>query len=473
MKARMAWLPTVAAAAVLALAMASACAQSDTTQPGQDTGAQPSQNPGAQSNPGQAAGGQNSANESDMAIPPTVSGATFPISFATAERSNFLGIGLMGGVSYVTNVFLGEGVTPVNDELYSVWPSVTLETTNERWRENFTYSPGFQSYQHATALNQISHNATAAVSYQFGPHSTLSLHDLFLKTSNAFSQPYSLTTGTVSGSPGTPAALVIAPYANQISNDAGGLFSHQFSRKEMFGVGGGASQLDYPDRSQAAGLFNSNSYNGNAFFDLRMSTRQYVGVTANYFHITEYPTTGADDTQTSAAMPFYAFYLRRNIIFAASGGPQYYEAAFPPALPVRGWKPTILASIHAATVRTVFSISYQRSVTAGGGLLGAFTTDSGGADLRVQLGHDWIVDCRGTYANYQTLVPLPFLLEESGHTLSGAASLSHHLTEHLSAEVGYDYLHQNYAAIPVVANAPDSQRVYGTMEYQLRRPLGR
>ena len=55
----------------------------------------------------------------------------------------------------------------------------------------------------------------------------------------------------------------------------------------------------------------------------------------------------------------------------------------------------------------------------------------------------------------------------------GTGSVAHNLSQRVSAEVGYDYLRQDYAGIPVVANAPDTQRVYGTILYQLRRPLGR
>jgi hypothetical protein len=303
------------------------------------------------------------------------------------------------------------------------------------------------------------------------------VYDSFLKTSNVFSQPYSLSGGTISGSPGTPGALAIAPYADQILNHGGGLYSYQFSKDAMIGVGGGASELDYPNSREAVGLYDANTYSGNAFYNLRLTGRQYIGVTGDYFNITESAVTGGGRTQTTAALPFYTFYPRKNIFLSVSGGPQYYTATFQPAPPLKGWAPTVMASAHAEVERAAFSASYQRTVTAGGGLLGVFTTNAGSAEFRLQLSRTWGIGFSGSYtstiADDAGQVGVLAVAGENGHVVRAAGSVAHNLSQRVSAEVGYDYLRQDYAGIPVVANAPDTQRVYGTILYQLRRPLGR
>lgn len=469
-------IPRIALFPALALALAAGPAggQNNSNPPAQNgSSPQPVEAPNRQNNPPQNGENGNPAEETVMEIPPPVSGMALPTAYAAEQRSNYLGIGLMGGAAYVTNVFIGETQKPVDDEQYSIWPSLTLEVTNPRVHENFSYNPGFLLYQHTSALNQTSQNATGDLSYRFSPYSVVSVQDVFLKTSNVFSQPYTLSAGGVAGGVQAPTELVIAPYANQISNEASGLVSHQFSRTAMFGVGGGASELDYPDTTQALGLFNANSYNGNAFLNLRVTPRQYVGVTGNYSHITEYPATGTAETQNGSAMPYYAFYFRKNIYFSASAGTQYYDATYPLALPARGWSPAALASLHAATERLEFSLSYQRSVTAGGGLLGAFTLNSGSTDLRLRMTPAWSAGVSGGYSDARQLVVLPSLQGENGHSINVAGSLVRQLGQHLSAEVGYDFLHQDYALIPLIADAPNSQRVYGTIHYQLRRPIGR
>ena len=60
-----------------------------------------------------------------------------------------------------------------------------------------------------------------------------------------------------------------------------------------------------------------------------------------------------------------------------------------------------------------------------------------------------------------------------GNTASGTAVLQHRIGEHFNAELGYARLHQNYNGIALVSTAPDSDRVYISVSYQLTRPLGR
>ena len=449
-----------------------------------------SQNGGTQSGGTQNGGAQNAQNgappegaadqgdDAQMAAPPSAGGMAFPARTGSEERSNYLSIGLVAGVGYDTNVYYGEGIAPEADETYSILPTVQIDRTSERLHENLSYNPGFLFYQQATALNEVSENATGEVDYRVSPHSNVSVYDSFLKTSNVFSQPYSLSGGTISGSPGTPGALALAPYADQILNHGGGLYSYQFSRNAMFGVGGGASELDYPNSGEAVGLYNANTYSGNAFYNLRLTPRQYLGATVDYFNVTESAAkAGGGQTQTVAVLPFYTFYPRKNIFLTVSGGPQYYTATFEPAPPVKGWSPTVMASAHAEVERAAFSASYQRTVTAGGGLLGVFTTNSGSAEFRLQLSRTWGMGCSGSYASTAAdnagQAGITAVAGENGHVVRAAGSLSHILSPRVSAEVGYDYLRQDYAGIPAVANAPNTQRVYGTIQYQLRRPLGR
>lgn len=431
-------------------------------------------------NPPQAGAGQQAdtaqADEGQMAIPPSVSGQAFPVETGAEERSNYLNVGLLGDLGYVRNVFTGyyTGAKPVNDESYSIVPMVQLDRTNTRIHETFSYSPAFVFFQHTTSLNQATQNARGQADFRLSPHSSISAHDTFVKTDNAFGVPFSLTGGTVSGGSGTPGALAVAPYSDQIANEGGGVYSYQFSKGGMLGMGGGYSELDYPDSKEAVGLYNSNSYSGNAFFNQRLSERQYVGVTGNYFNITEFLPAGSNgQTQTAALLPFYTFYLRKNLFFSLSAGPQYYNSTDPPLKPITGLAPSIVASAHAETQRVTFSLSYQRTVTAGGGLLGAFTANAGSAQIRVLLSHDWSMGASGNYANNKALVPPNAVALENGHMITASAAVMHTLTPHFSTELGYDFLHQSYEGIPVITSSPNSQKYYVTLQYQLRRPLGR
>ncbi|HEX4038320.1 MAG TPA: hypothetical protein VHX37_09705 [Acidobacteriaceae bacterium] len=415
-----------------------------------------------------------SAAEAPMAMPPAVSGEAYPVETGAEERSNYLSIGVAGGAAYETDVFYGTGLVGTNDETYSLWPSIRLDRSEPRLKASLTYNPGFLFYQHTTELNQTSQNANGSLDFRTSPHSHIALNDSFRKTSDQFSEPYSFLGGTVSGAPGVAAVLALAPYANQISNQGGGVYSYQFSQNAMMGVGGGASELDYPNSLEAAGLYNANTYKGNGFYNLRFSRRQYTGVTVNYSNTTEYTGTGHNSqTQTTAFLPFYSFYPRAKVVVSVSAGPQYYVTSFPPYPTQSGWAPSILVSTHAELQRLSGSLTYQRSVGAGGGLLGVFTTDSAEAAFHMMLSRTWSLGASADYDNNKVLSKSNGVNAENGHMLTAGGALTHMLTEHLSAEMGFNFLHESYEGIAVIANAPDSKRVYGTLEYQLRRPLGR
>lgn len=412
-----------------------------------------------------------------MAMPPQVSGMAFPVETGAQERSNYLTLGAMGEAGYVVNVTYGYGagmLPAINDETYTLTPMIKFDRTNTRVHADVAYSPSWVFYQHTTTLNQSNQNAIGELDYRISPHSGVILHDTFLKTDNAFSVPLSQSGGGVSAAPGNTGSLVIAPYANQISNDGGGTFSYQFSAKSMIGLGGGAAQLDYPNTRQVPGLYNSDTYTGNAFLNQRISSRQYMGVTGNYFYITETPPGGKNSTtQTTAFLPFYTLYPRRNILLSVSAGPLYYDVVYPPLSNVTGWAPSMMASLHADEQHLTFSTSYQRTVTAGGGLLGAFTTDIAALEIREMLSRTWTAGVYGNYTNNKGLESLKTVVVEHGHTETVGSSIVHMLGPHMTMELGYDFLHQTYAGIPLLNNSPSSQKVYGNLQYQLTRPLGR
>jgi hypothetical protein len=412
-------------------------------------------------------------NESPMVAPPPVSGQAFSSHPTSEERSNYLTIGLMGEVAYVSNVLPGSASVPVNDETYSIRPSLSFDRSSLRLRESFSYNPGFMFYQTVTALNQSTENASGSISYRTSPHTNLSVSDSFLKSSNVFNQPFSLATGTVSGSQASQAAIVITPFADVISNNGTTEFTYQISETGMLGVSGGVTELDYPNPTQAPGLYNANGYSGTGFYNTRLSKRQYIGASYEYANVTENGSIGNISTATNAVDPFYTFYPQHNISFSVSVGPQYYSATVPQTGTVSGWSPSVVGSMHVGTPRATYSASYQRTVTGGGGLIGAFTMQNGSLDARVQLSRTWGTGFSMSYVDEKNVLPMSVLGEQGGHMFMGVASVERHLGQHATAELGYDYLREHYSAIQAINLSPNSQRVYITISYTLRRPLGR
>jgi hypothetical protein len=415
-----------------------------------------------------------------MLTPPPVSSEAYPTMIGSEMRSNYLTGGLIFNTAYNDNVPGGEGTTPDHDITYSIWPTIRLNLTTPRQQLTLTYAPGFTFYQHTTALNAADQNATFNFQYRISEHTTISLNDSFQQSSNVFSQPNSLSGVAISGSSQSAPIGVLAPYADRLSNAANVGLSYQFSENGMMGVGGVATQSNYPNPAEASGLYDSNSLGGSAFYNQRLSSTQYVGLIYQYLNgqsnpadAQANPANSSIEVQTHTLLPFYTIYFNPTFSLSLSGGPQYIDAVQSLSPSVSAWKPSAAASVGWQTRSTNLVASYSRTVTGGVGLPGAFDSNSANASVRWQITRAWIVECGPSYAINKNITPLFSPYSPGGHTISGAASLEYSMRDHFKAGFGYVFLHQSYGGIAVISNDPDSNREFVSVSYQFTRALGR
>lgn len=418
--------------------------------------------------------------ESRMLIPPPVSVGAYPTLVGSEERSNYLTTGLIFNTAYDDNILAGGSTTPISDVIYSIWPTITLNLTTPKQKRTFTYSPGFTFYQHTGALNAADQNAVLDFQYRLTQHTTIIVDDSFQKISNVFNQPYPLSGGAISGSAQSPPTQVIAPFADQLSNTANGALSYQLSENGMVGFGGIVTQSNYPNPAEAAGLYNSNSLGGSAYYTQRLSRSQYVGVAYQYLTSRGTPVSSKanpanqqTEVQTNTLLPFYTIYLNPTFSVSISVGPQHVNAAQPLEPSFLSWTPSATASIAWQRTSTNIMASYSRTVSGATGLPGAFDSSSVNASVRLRLARSWIAESTGSYAISKNVTPFFTPYAPGGHTVSGAMSLDDSLSDHLKVVLGYVRLHQSYTGIAVISNAPDSNREFISVSYQFTRPLGR
>jgi hypothetical protein len=408
-----------------------------------------------------------------MMTPPPVSGESYPNAVGSEIRSNYLDANLTLDTAYDDNVPGLVSSKPVSDVVYSINSTIELDQTTPRQHRTFRYSPGFSFYQPTSTLNAIDQGATLYYQFHLNPHLTTSARDFFQKSSNVFSQPYALSGGAASGAGLSPAATAVAPFAEQLSNTASADINYQFSENGMIGATGTSTILNFPNPAEANGLYNSDSRGGSAFYNRRLSSSQYIGVTYRYLQSLAYPLNAQSETQTDTGTFFYTIYLGRAFSMSLSGGPQYAvmsESSFPT---VHLWAPAAMASVGWQTAHTAFTANYARAVTGGGGLLGAFQSNSASASARWQIARAWTVGCAASYAINKTVTPLLSSSNSGGYAIAGDATVEHPISDHIKAELGYSRLHQSYSSIAVISNAPDSNREYISISYQFNRPLGR
>jgi len=418
--------------------------------------------------------------ETRMLIPPPVSAEAYPTTVGDEERSNYLATGLILNTAYDDNILAGGSTNPIHDVTYSVWPTFTLNLTTPRQKRTLTYSPGFTFYQHTTALNAADQNAALNFQYRLSPYTTLNINDSFQKISNVFNQPNPLSGVAISGSAQAQPTGVVAPYAEQLSNTANMGLSYQFSMNSMMGFGGIITQSHYPNPAEASGLYDSNSRGGSVFYSQRLSSTQYVGLTYQYLesqsnpvNAQANPANSQTEVQTHTLLPFYTVYLNPRLSFSFSGGPQHVDATQSLSAPFRSWMPSAMASIGWQRSHTNLVASYSRTVTGSTGLSGAFTSSSANASVRWQMTRAWIIGSAASYVINMNVTPLFSPYIPGGHTVSGAVSAEHSMSDHFKAELGYVRLHQSYSGIAVISNSPDSNREFISVSYQFTRPLGR
>src|SRR6185312_867900 len=413
------------------------------------------------------------SDDATMLTPPALTGATYPTAPVSEERSNYVRAGLTFNSAYDDNVLGGASTHKTGDVDYSVWPTITVDQTTTRLHSLLTYAPGFTFYHRMTGRDETDQNAAMDFQYRLSPHVTASFRDSFQKSSNVFNQPDVLSAGAVNGSTQIPAAAVIAPVADRLSNTGTAELTYQFSPTSMIGGGGTFSNLHYPNSSEVPGLFDSNSRGGSAFYSHRLAKKHYLGVLYQYSRIAAFPVGPEFDTQTHAALLFYTVYFRPNLSLSFAGGPQHYEAVQSSLFASRSWSPTATASLGWQGRRTTFAAGYSRSVTAGGGLVGAFNSNAANASARWQMKRTWSVESAASYAIYKNVTPLLTFGNPGGHSISGSISVQHSIGEHFNAEAGYTRLHQSFSDIAVISAEPDTNREFISISYQFNRALGR
>ena len=386
-------------------------------------------------------------------------------------RSNYLRTGLTITPAYNDNVLPSGGSTAISDMTYSILPNLALDYVTPRLHQTLTYTPGITIYEHTSALNNFDQAFSINYLYRLSRHSSVSVRDYFYKSSNVFNRPYSVSSTPIGGAPPAAAQGFIAPWDNSLGNMASGEVSFQYTKNRMIGAGGATTRVNYLDNAKTAGMGNSSSRSGSAFYNVRLSDTKYTGVMYQY---SNYQTSGVatpSRTQTHTVHFFFTFYPTHGLSLSLSGGPQRFLTAMPPFPDSGAWTPAVTGSINWQANRASLAASYSRIVTGGGGLTGSFLSKNANASMRWQATRYWTIDTAASYDVQKNVHPA--LFNTGGRTLSSSLSIGRTITEHIRADFVYQRLHQRYGGISPAQFPPDTNRESVSLSYQFERPLGR
>ncbi|HEY1580401.1 MAG TPA: hypothetical protein VGF82_25345 [Terracidiphilus sp.] len=430
------------------------------------------------------------AGQGAMLRPPPVSDGPSSNQVGAEEKSNYLRLGVQFRVAYIDNLFAGSSTGTISETTYSIYPTIAFDTATYRHQLTVSYNPGFTFYHPTSALNEVDQNATVNYLFRVTPHVSIDANDRFLKTSSSYgssSSSFSVGSNASSGAP----QVIITPYAAFLTNGANGSLSWQFRPTGMIGFSGSSFILRYPNQTLVPGLYESDQVGGGFFYSHRITGTQYIGADYRYGRTVASPQGAEFETQTHTIYFFYTIYPKEHLSISVSGGPQYYQAnqtsstssgltgqqgtlgqTFIPSS--SAWTPAVVTSVAWQGLHTNLGGSYARTVTAGGGLLGTFASNSVSATGRWQMAPKWTSGVSAGYSTIKTVDPGLFSSTQGGHTLLGAVTLEHPIIrDRFITSFEYNHVHQNYNGIAVISANPDSNRFMGTISWQFARPLGR
>ncbi len=407
--------------------------------------------------------------EDRMAVPQPVGIDTGSLAFSSETQTNYLSGGITFTSAYDDNILPSTGSSP-SDISYSLSPNIAWDITRSRFHSNVHYSPGFTFYQRYSTLNQSDHNLAADLSYRLSPHITMTLRDNFSKLSSVTGFYGADLTGGGSILH-APNMTIAPPVTNYLHNAASGQITYQFSRNAMIGATGNTAELRYLDRDKLTGLFDASARGGSAFYSYRASKKHYLGLTYQFQDILALP--NESETQAHSIFGFYTFYVSPRFSVAFFGGPQWSTASGVAVIAGHSWSPAGGVTLEWQGAHTSFSGEYSRRITDSGGLQGATQSSTVSASLRRQLTRFVTMGAGGGYSKNEVLYANAATGSSDGHTAFGNGSLGFMLSQHLSLQLEYTRLHQNYVDIPALSFFPDRNRAAVSISYQFERPLGR
>lgn len=426
----------------------------------------------SQVEPGASGSDSNADSGAEMSVPPPVSGVFYANEATPESVPNYMFAGITASVGYFNNVLPSQTVTPVNDEIYSFNPTVGIIRATVRRQISASYSPSFVFYQPTTVLDSINHGATLTFQDRFSPHITFNVEDFFYRTSDVFDQSYLFSGGGVTGSTQTPATILITPFEQQLSNLAHAFLSYQFGRDGMIGGGASDSTYYFSAPSDITGLGNSHADGAWAFFNRRISAKQYIGVSYQWSRTAAQTLLQQSFTQSNSLLPFYSFYITKTTSVSISGGVEHVDVTSSNLPASNSWSPEGDVSVGYQDKRGYLAASYSYTITSGQGLIGAYTTNDGNLSAGFNLTPTWTAAVSASYARATNAMPLLFT-SVGGTTIAGQASISHSFRKSLLMNIGYERLRETYSDIPIIAANPDINQVYGKISYEFTKPMGR
>jgi hypothetical protein len=462
---------------------------------GQD---QPSQNPPAQ-NPGgdnsdsgrtapaaalsaiagmQPEGGTEDTNEDLPQIPALLGGKGTSTAFLPEmERSNYLRGGVNVGATYDDNpLLLSNGESNTSE---TIFPNIRIEESTSRMRWSLGYAGGLTVNQKITSQNQGSHNLSFDSQFRLSPHVNLRVAESFFMTTGFFDAGNG---GAAVAGSGGPNASLITPLATQRSSVTTVEANYHYALNDLVGASGSFYDLHFsnvptpPAGTQPTELTDSQTASGSAFWLHRLFRGDWGGVSYRFDRITFNPN---GETRVHSFTVVDTLSVSKRFTLTGFIGPQYSEnqglvAGATQPSQSNDWSVSGGAEGGWQGERTSLSAGYSRSISDGGGVLGAVHLQTVRGNFRQVIVPGWAVALTASHGTNESIT-VPFTTSASSVNLTSAGiSLERNVEKSFGLRFAYTHDFQEQFGLPAPMPTQDASRnrFVVTLSYQWAKPLG-
>ncbi|MGA7138832.1 MAG: hypothetical protein WBZ14_14240 [Terriglobales bacterium] len=394
------------------------------------------------------------------------------------KRSNFLRGGVNVSATYDDNPLLLSSGAQSNTSV-SIFPNIKIEESSSRMRWTLGYAGGLTINQSLASENQDSQSLNFDSQYRLSPHVNLRVAENFSMITGFFDAGNG---ADIVAGPGGPNASLITPLSTQRSSVTTVEGNYHFALNDLVGASGSFYDLNFSNVPAGTQLTDSQTASGTAFWLHRIFGEDWSGLSYHFDRITYNP--GSSETQVHSFRVVNTLSLWKRLTLTGFIGPQYSEnqglvtGATQPSQS-SGWSVSGGAEGGWQGARTSMSAGYTRSISDGGGVLGAVHLQTVHGAFRRVLVPGWTVAITASHGTNQSIT-VPFTTSASSiNSTSAGISLGRNVGKSVGLGLGYTHNFQEQFGVPgpTLTSPPQTldanqNRFFVTFSYQWAKPLG-
>ncbi len=389
------------------------------------------------------------------------------------ERSNYLRGGINVTATYDDNALLASTGATSNTSV-AIFPNFSIEQTTSRIRYTLGYAGGLTINENLGIGNQQAQNLNFDSQFRLSPHVNLRIAEVFSYTTGFFDAG----TGTqIGGGSGGPNPSLITPVSTERFNTTTVETNYHFAKNDLIGGSGSFYALHFSNVPEGTDLTDSQTASGSMFLLHRLFQGDWGGVAYRFDRITFDP--GGGETLVHSFTLVDTLSLENHFTLSGFIGPQYSvnQGLLPgTSQPTQSTDWSVAGGVEGGwrNLRTGVTAGYSRSVSDGGGVLGAVQLQNIHANFRRELVPGWAVALNFSHGTNQS-VTVPFATSASSINLTSAGiALEHNVQNSIGLRVGYTHNFQEQFGLPAPNPTMGAHQnlFYVTISYQWAKPLG-